>query len=156
MGVHSIRLSVTDGTGAMAWDTVALTVEQLPAPDAATGPSPADAAIDVSVDATLGWTAGSGATSHDVYFGTSDPPGGSELQGNQGGTTYDPGKLLPDTTYYWRIDEVNATGTTTGTVWSFTTEAGEPVGVPVAGAAGLVALSVLVVVVGVRRTRKRS
>jgi hypothetical protein len=26
------------------------------------------------------------------------------------------------TTYYWRIDEVNTYGTTTGTVWSFTTE----------------------------------
>jgi len=26
-----------------------------------------------------------------------------------------------NTTYYWRIDEVNSEGTTTGTVWSFTT-----------------------------------
>ena len=29
-----------------------------------------------------------------------------------------------DTTYYWRIDEVNNVGTTTGTVWSFTTGSG--------------------------------
>jgi hypothetical protein len=26
------------------------------------------------------------------------------------------------TTYYWRIDEKNANGTTTGDVWSFTTQ----------------------------------
>ena len=35
--------------------------------------------------------------------------------------TYDPGALDFDTTYYWRVDEKNLTGTTTGTVWSFTT-----------------------------------
>jgi hypothetical protein len=34
--------------------------------------------------------------------------------------------LLPATTYYWRVDEVNASGTTTGTLWTFTT-AGGPV-----------------------------
>ncbi|MHC4622216.1 MAG: hypothetical protein ACYTEQ_31160, partial [Planctomycetota bacterium] len=28
-----------------------------------------------------------------------------------------------NTTYYWRIDEINASGTTTGIVWSFTTVA---------------------------------
>jgi len=26
-----------------------------------------------------------------------------------------------NTTYYWRIDEINVTGTTTGLLWSFTT-----------------------------------
>jgi hypothetical protein len=30
--------------------------------------------------------------------------------------------MANDTTYYWRIDEINAAGTTTGIVWSFTTE----------------------------------
>ncbi len=34
------------------------------------------------------------------------------------------GALANDKTYYWRIDEVNSYGTTTGTVWSFTTAAG--------------------------------
>ena len=29
--------------------------------------------------------------------------------------------MANDTTYYWRIDELNAAGTTTGNVWSFTT-----------------------------------
>ncbi|HUU15752.1 MAG TPA: hypothetical protein VMW72_01270, partial [Sedimentisphaerales bacterium] len=38
--------------------------------------------------------------------------------------TYDPGKLEWDTTYYWRIDEVNNANTDSpwvGPVWSFTT-----------------------------------
>ncbi|MHC4738551.1 MAG: beta strand repeat-containing protein, partial [Planctomycetota bacterium] len=89
------------------------------APGQATNPGPADSATDVSVDADLSWTAGSGATSHDVYFGTTSP---GSFQGNQTAITFDPGTMAYDTTYYWRIDEVNTTGTTTGNVWTFTTE----------------------------------
>ena len=92
-----------------------------PLPGAASSPTPTDAATDIALDATLDWTAGSDATSHDVYFGTNPTPGAGELQGNQAGTTFDPGALSASTTYYWRIDEVNAGGTTTGVVWSFTT-----------------------------------
>ena len=91
-------------------------------PGQASAPSPADGATSVSVTANLGWTAGSGATSHDVYFGTDPTPDAGEFQGNQGGTSFNPGALTGNTTYYWRIDEVNATGTTGGDVWSFTTE----------------------------------
>jgi hypothetical protein len=72
---------------------------------------------------TLKWVAGESATasSHDVYFGTDFTPDAGEFIGNQGGTTFNPGALSPATTYYWRIDQVNAQGTTTGDVWSFTT-----------------------------------
>jgi len=96
------------------------------APGQASGPSPADSATNVAVDTDLSWTAGSGATSHDVYFGTSSP---GASQGNQTATTFDTGTMSNNTTYYWRIDEVNAAGTTTGNVWSFTTESegGEPI-----------------------------
>jgi hypothetical protein len=60
--------------------------------------------------------------SHDVYFGTDSTPDETEFQGNQPGTTFDPGRLNQTTTYYWRIDEVNdASVVTTGDVWSFTT-----------------------------------
>src|SRR5690606_15340852 len=57
------------------------------------------------------------------YFGLSNPPGSAEFKGNQAATTFDPGPLDVGRTYYWRIDEVNAFGTTPGTVWSFTTPA---------------------------------
>ncbi len=85
----------------------------------ASQPSPANNATDVSVSAQLSWAAGAGADSHDVYFGTSNPPA---FVGNQTQTTYNPGVLANSTTYYWRIDEVNTCCTTTGSVWSFTTE----------------------------------
>jgi len=84
----------------------------------ASAPSPANGATNVNINADLSWTAGAGATSHDVYFGTASP---GTFQGNQTGTTFAPGTLLPNTTYYWRIDELGPGGKTTGTVWNFTT-----------------------------------
>jgi parallel beta-helix repeat protein len=87
-------------------------------PRCAIEPSPSDGAINVSINADLGWIAGYGATSHDVYFGTSNPP---PFICNQTSTTFDPGTMDYDTTYYWRIDEVNDTDITYGNTWSFTT-----------------------------------
>lgn len=84
-------------------------------------PSPGNGATNVSTSATLAWSAGSGATYYDVYFGTDSTPDASEFLGNQAGTTRNPGPLAAGTTYYWRVDSLNATGTTTGDVWSFTT-----------------------------------
>ena len=93
-------------------------------PGKASNPSPTHGAGGVSTGATLAWTAGSGADSHDVYFGTDSTPDAGEFAGNQTTTTYDPGPLSSNTTYYWRVDEVNPDGTTTGDVWSFTTLGG--------------------------------
>ena len=90
-------------------------------PGQASNPSPANGATGVSTTATLSWTAGAGATSHDVYFGTANPPA---FIRNQTAATYSPGTMASGTTYYWRIDEKNASGTTTGAVWSFTTQSG--------------------------------
>jgi hypothetical protein len=95
----------------------------VPAPGQATNPSPANSATNVSTSADLSWTAGSNANSHDVYFGTTSP---GTFQGNQAGTTFDTGTMSAGTTYYWRIDEVGTGGTTTGTVWSFTTVTNPP------------------------------
>ena len=91
-----------------------------PPPGQATNPSPEDAAAGVPVDADLSWTAGTGAVSHDVYFGTSDPP--EFIQNQPVFTFYDPGTLDEGITYYWRIDEYNIDNVKTeGVLWSFTT-----------------------------------
>ena len=87
----------------------------------AKNPAPANNAVDVALDANLGWTAGSGAVSHDVYFGTVSP---GTFQGNQTATTFGLDVLDFNTTYYWRIDEVNGANTVTGDVWTFTTASG--------------------------------
>jgi alkaline phosphatase len=98
---------------------VAVTFAAVP-PARATAPSPSAGATNVSLTADISWTSGSGASSHDVYFGTTNPP---PFIQNQAGTTYDTGTMVVGATYYWRIDEKNAGGTTTGIVWSFTTVA---------------------------------
>ncbi|HBR20565.1 MAG TPA: hypothetical protein DD726_10190, partial [Phycisphaerales bacterium] len=95
-------------------------------------PNPADSATNVGLNPTLIWTAGIGATSHDVYFGTNltnvtnATHASGEFKGNQAGTTYVPGTLVGNTTYYWRIDEVGNGGTLKGSVWSFTTTTTPP------------------------------
>ncbi len=43
------------------------------------------------------------------------------LQGSQPGAERSPAGLVNNTQYFWRIDSKNTAGTTTGTVFSFTT-----------------------------------
>jgi hypothetical protein len=100
----------------------------------ALGPNPADGAINPDTWANVSWRAGDYAVSHDVYFGDNfdDVNDGAEstFQGNQDGTFIVvgfpgfpvPDGLIPGTTYYWRIDEVNDTEPNSpwkGPVWSF-------------------------------------
>ena len=99
----------------------------------AIGPNPADGTLHEDTWVSLGWRAGDDAASHDVYFGENmndvDEGAGDTFRGNQTaaffvvgfpGFPY-PDGLVPGTTYYWRIDEVEADGTTKhkGAVWSF-------------------------------------
>ena len=96
------------------------------APVTAYAPQPWDGGRGVDLEADLAWTGGIGAVSHDVYFGTdraaveAGDPG--VFKGNQVTMTYDPGLLVEDTAYYWRIDE-HDTGDAVheGQVWSFRT-----------------------------------
>ena len=126
-GVFNSTFQRTGGSSAESFtkpdssDWVLHIAELESAPGAATNPSPANSATGVGLTTDLSWTAGYGATSHNVYFGTSSP---GTSRGNQTATTYDTGTMAASTTYYWRIDEVNSYGTTTGTVWSFTTGTG--------------------------------
>jgi len=113
------RIDEVNGSGTTTGAVWSFTTAAPQPPGAASSPTPADGASSVDIDQNLSWAAGSGATSHDVYFGTSNPP---PYVQTQAGTTFDPGTLSFTTTYYWRIDEVNANGTTTGAVWSFTTQ----------------------------------
>jgi hypothetical protein len=88
-------------------------------PGPAGNPNPPSGSVGHAPGTDLGWTGGLDAVSRKVYFGTNPTPGPSEFRGNQTSTTFDPGNLA-NGTYYWRIDEVNADGTTPGPVWSFT------------------------------------
>jgi len=91
---------------------------------AAYEPIPPDGMRFVETDAGLTWTAGENAALHTVYFGTNADEVTNATSGgtNQGATTFDPGSLELETTYYWRVDEHAGLVETRGKVWSFTTK----------------------------------
>jgi hypothetical protein len=91
-------------------------------------PVPIDGDEHLNADSgstTLSWTKAASATSHDVYFGTdlnavkNATRASPQFKGNQTGFSYGVSGLNGHLTYYWRIDEVNASGTTKGNVWYF-------------------------------------
>jgi len=86
-------------------------------------PYPENDAEDVEVDVTLSWTAAPGATGHDVYFGTDSNNLVLEAANHQA-TSYSPKTLDVGLTYYWRVDEISSSGTSTGFLWNFTADTG--------------------------------
>ena len=97
-------------------------------------PTPPDGSVLEDTNVTLSWSPGHYADSHDIYFGENfdDVKDGAEgtFRGNQAETFFIvgfpgfpyPDGLVPGTTYYWRIDEVNDTEPNSpweGNVWSF-------------------------------------
>jgi hypothetical protein len=81
-------------------------------------PAPANGSEGVSVSPTLSWTASGGATSYDVYFGTSPTP---PMVTNTAATSYAPVSLIPGVTYYWMVVAKNAGGSNGSPIWSFIT-----------------------------------
>ncbi|MHC4625673.1 MAG: LamG domain-containing protein [Planctomycetota bacterium] len=98
-------------------------------PGAVGNPQPANGIVDVQMTETLSWTAADNAASHELYFGTeadavnNATTASPEYIGPRalGGESYDPGRLAWDSSYAWRVDEVYATGTVKGLVWTFAT-----------------------------------
>ena len=88
------------------------------APSAPGSPSPGNGATAVSTTPTLSWAAGTGATSYDVYFGSLASP---SLVGNVTGTSYKTATLAASAKYYWKVVAKNSVGSTSSTIWSFTT-----------------------------------
>ncbi|MBN2312519.1 MAG: hypothetical protein JXM79_01230 [Sedimentisphaerales bacterium] len=86
-------------------------------------PDPADGLPYVNPDdVTLSWTPGFAAKLHYVYFGDDfDQVNNAAGALPSAETTYSPGALEGDTTYYWRIDEFDGFTTHKGDVWSFST-----------------------------------
>lgn len=99
------------------------------------GPTPNDGTLHADTWVNLSWLPGAYAVSHDVYIGDHfdevDEGAGDTFRGNQA-LTYliagfpgfaFPDGLVPGTTYYWRVDEVNDLHPDSpwkGDVWSFT------------------------------------
>ena len=107
-------------------------LEEIEIPTEAWYPSPEDEATGIPLNTVISWREGVFADKHDVYLGTDSDdvntanrttPLGVLVSQNQDPNSYSATGLIPGTTYYWRIDEVNDTHPTKlwkGNVWSFT------------------------------------
>ena len=108
------------GTGSAAIDDITVTYVAATIPTCASLSSPTNGATNCPITQTITWAATATATGYDVYFGTSATP--PLVSSNQAGTTYNPGTLATNTTYYHKIVPRNGVGPATGcSTWSFTT-----------------------------------
>ncbi len=93
------------------------------APNCASTPNPADAAVFQSRTLPLTWSAptvGASASGYDVFFGT-NPAALTLALSNTCNAQAAASNLTPGTTYYWRVVPRNVAGAATGCpTWSFT------------------------------------
>jgi len=88
-------------------------------------PTPGNGATDVTLDTDISWTGGDpdpeDTVTYDVYFGPSGQM--TKVSPNQTETSYDPGTLVYQQTYEWKIISWDNHDTSSeGPVWSFTTQ----------------------------------
>ncbi len=88
-------------------------------------PFPTDGATGIGLNVDLSWTGGDpdgDPVTYDVYFEANDPTPDDLKSDDQTETTYDPGSMDKDTTYYWQIIAKDDHGASTdGPIWNFTT-----------------------------------
>ena len=114
-----------------AVDNIIIDTHVPAAPNCADNLSPADGTTDVcNATVNLTWSppsVGDAPESYILYFGTDNPPTNIENGTDLGNvTSYDPGTLNQNTTYYWQLTPYNSGGSASGcTVYSFTTGNGQ-------------------------------
>jgi hypothetical protein len=118
-GRQVMKLMVDAGGFNVSAITFALTLPPTPSVTAPNSPNVADGTIGVTVRPNLSWQA-AGATSYDVRLGTTNPA--ATYVSNISTYYYAPSVLNSGTKYYWQIVAKNASGSTAGPMWSFTTE----------------------------------
>lgn len=89
-------------------------------------PSNADEHVVIDKNLILNWDSAKDAVAHQIYFGTDKKAVSNatekspEYKGKLTKNNYSLSDLYSGTSYYWRVDEIDAKGIVTlGTVWSF-------------------------------------
>ena len=142
-GENTMYIFDRSGNNTVFWDTFMWTDDPdyvptdadyenatVPTLGGASNPSPSGGAMDVPRDVILSWTPGEYAPAvngHTLYFGENfnDVNDGIDAIVLSAASYAPPQRLDFETTYYWRIDEVNAPPSNIvhqGKVWSFETE----------------------------------
>jgi hypothetical protein len=121
-----VRLTATSNWGGIMPQYGLSEVRFFQIPVSARKPYPDSGATGVDFDVVLGWTAGREAATHDVYVSVDEQ---AVMDGTAPVTTvtetnYGPLALDLDTTYYWKVNEVNEAETPSiweSSIWSFMT-----------------------------------
>lgn len=123
-GAYDVELTVSDNDG--SYNITEKTIYVGPVnqpPYQPNTPIPDDGAVDRPITQQLSWSGDDpdgDLVTYDVYFRTSNPP--PNVANDQLATSYDPGTLNYDTTYYWQIVSDDNNGSTVdGPIWSFAT-----------------------------------
>jgi len=141
-GIYPLRMEYYENTGGavarLSWQSPTMARQIIPAgplqpPVRARALYPANGDVNIPQEVTLMWGVGEKALQHQVYFGedaeavaNATPDSAGIYKGEQAldATSFSPGSLEWNKTYYWRVDEVNDAATDSpwkGAVWSFTT-----------------------------------
>jgi len=138
---YGVRVEYYENTGGAAaqlfWQSPSTPRQIIPTgalqlPLTAGNPNPPNGAVDVKHTPILRWSVGDKAVKHNVYFGTDATAVENATTASAGiyrgqqdlaATSYAPSEapLAWNSTYYWRIDEVNGVDVWKGSVWRFTT-----------------------------------
>jgi hypothetical protein len=118
------RIKATNSTASSVYEMASLTTPPIPsAPVKASAPNPGTGITNVQLTSgnlTLKWSGSVNTQTYAIYFGT-DPSNLTKLAdvAYAAAPSYPLTGLSTAITYYWRIDAVNAKGTTIGDVWNF-------------------------------------
>ena len=92
-------------------------------PNQPANPNPGSGAVNQNTNTAVSWSCSDpngDPLTYDVYFGTTNNP--PLVSGDLTGTSYNPGELDSNTTYYWKIvAKDNQGGATAGPEWNFST-----------------------------------
>ena len=121
------RVNATNSGGTGGWSNVWSFTTVIAAPPSPTLATPPNGAIAISTSPTISWNTSAGATSyelqvfHDTTF-AGTPTGMAFDQSGITSTSQSMSGLSPGTTYMWRVNAINTTGTSPwSNIWTFTT-----------------------------------
>ncbi len=122
-GTYYIAASSTDSI----WDVV-LNATELPCPEMADNPSPADDADDLEpASVNLNWNLGEYTTEYRLVFGSTYYCEDVLVDWTTNlAQSFTVSGLYNNTNYFWRVDERNSNCETLGEVWGFTTHLNVP------------------------------
>lgn len=125
MNKKIVRYIVCVGIILATFSAVGVPFASADQPAAPSAPYPALGSSGVTIFISLHWVGDNQSLTYDVYLGTdSQPP---LVMANLTTTTYSPGVLLKNTTYFWQIVAYSATQESAASpIWVFTTAPDTP------------------------------